>query len=404
MKKLFTLLTVATLVVSALSAAPARGAAPIKNPAPENIWAFFEALPDAGLPEDINTRAKREGFHKDYEEKLLEIEAAQAEASEDGEEYYDDAVYLSPIEYSIFWDPTALEPYWISQDYVESEGSLPAISLATFQGSDPDRIFGILRILETHFEESTTVKATQYYWYSVSKKTVTPTQLPLDVPYTDDDITDDGLYYYNTNELYWAMRDHHLDWDIDSNRITLNLDRIGNVPVRYNWNGTKFIRDRYYSPLGIYSNGIGNIQFGESVVTYGVHGYDIEWINIDEEYTRAWRYTKEGEDTQRMIVYAYGNGVATTDAIDVYYPGYKLFDSIYAGMPAAEAIEAIKAWYSWEDPEARDPYVSAFDGKAWIFTGRDDPFMLAVDLKYFKNDKLTPDAVIEFIRIAPAVG
>ena len=73
-------------------------------------------------------------------------------------------------------------------------------------------------------------------------------------------------------------------------------------------------------------------------------------------------------------------------------------------MPAAEAIEAIKAWYDWEDENARDPYVSDFDGKAWIFTGRDDPFMLGVNLKYFKNGQLTPDAVIEVIRVAPAVG
>jgi hypothetical protein len=404
MKKLFFLLTVTALVVSALSVAPAHGATPVKTPAPENIWAFFEALPDAGLPEDINTRAKRVDYHKDYEDKLLEIEAAQADATEEGEEYYDDALYLPQIEYSIFWDPTALEPYWISQDYMESEGSLPAITLATFQGSDPDRIFGILRVLEHHYEEASTVKATQYYWYSVSKNTVTPTQLPLDVPYTDEEITDDGLFYYGQNELYWAMRDHHLDWEIDRDCITLTLEGIGSVPVSYNWNGTKFVRDRFYSPMIIHSGGIGNIQIGESTVTYGVHGYDIEWMNVDDEYTRAWRYIKEGEETPRMIVYAYGTGIATTDAIDIFYPGYKLLGSIHAGMPAAEAIEAIKDWYSWEDPDARDPYVSAFDGKAWIFTGRDDPFMLAVDLKYYKNEKLSPNAVIEFIRVAPAVG
>ena len=53
---------------------------------------------------------------------------------------------------------------------------------------------------------------------------------------------------------------------------------------------------------------------------------------------------------------------------------------------------------------ARDPYVSDFDGKAWIFSGHDDPYMLGVDLKYFKNGKLTPDAKISVVRIAPAVG
>ena len=72
----------------------------------------------------------------------------------------------------------------------------------------------------------------------MSKNTVTPTQLPLDAPYTDEEITDDGLFYYGQNELYWAMRDHHLDWEIDRDCITLTLEGIGSVPVSYNWNGT----------------------------------------------------------------------------------------------------------------------------------------------------------------------
>ena len=42
--------------------------------------------------------------------------------------------------------------------------------------------------------------------------------------------------------------------------------------------------------------------------------------------------------------------------------------------------------------------------RAWIFSGYDDPFMLGVNLKDYKNGKLTPNAKIEVIRIAPAVG
>ena len=401
----FSLLTVAALVVSALSVAPAHGAAPIKTPAPENTWAFFEALPDAILPKEIGTRAKREDFHKEYEGRLRQLEEAKAKYSEDGdgEEVYFDEGYVTEVDYQLFWDPTALEPYQVTLNYVEANGSIPAISLSVYQGSDPDKIFGILRVLENHYEEASTLKAQQYYWYSVSKKTVTPATLPLDVPYTDEEITDDGLLYYRQNELYWAMRDRQFDWNIDRDHIVLTLEGIGAVPVRYDWNGKEFVRNRSYSPLSIYSGGVGNFSFGDEI-HFDVHGYEATWINVDDEYTRAWGYVKEGEEDPRLIVYAYGVGTATIDAIDVFYPGYKLFNSIYAGMPAAEAIEAIQAWYDWEDTNARPPYVSAFDGKAWIFTGRDDPFMLGVDLKYYKNDKLTPDAVIEVIRVAPAVG
>ena len=82
---------------------------------------------------------------------------------------------------------------------------------------------------------------------------------------------------------------------------------------------------------------------------------------------------------------------------------YKLYEKIHVGMPASEAMECLKEVYSYLDEEIK-PYVSAFDGKAWIFSGQDDPFMLGVDLKYYKNDKLTPDAKISVVRIAPAVG
>lgn len=404
MKKLFPLLTVTALVVSALSVAPVRGAAPIKSPTPENTWAFFEALPDAVLPKEIGTRAKREDFHTEYDNRLRQLEEAKANYSEDSEEeVYFDEMSISQIDYQLFWDPTALEPYWVTEDYIEANGSIPAISLTVFQGSDPDKIFGILRVLENRYEEASTLKAQLYYWYSVSKKTVTPTALPLDVPYTDEEITDDGLLYYGQHELYWAMRDRHFDWSIDRDHIVLTLEGIGATPIRYDWNGKQFARNRSYSPLTIHSGGIGNIRIGDDI-QFGIHGYDVQWINVDDQYTRAWGYTKQGEETPRLIVYAYGNGSATTDAIDFFCPSYKLFDSIYVGMPAAEAIEAIKAWYDWEDENARDPYVSDFDGKAWIFTGRDDPFMLGVNLKYFKNGQLTPDAVIEVIRVAPAVG
>ena len=91
------------------------------------------------------------------------------------------------------------------------------------------------------------------------------------------------------------------------------------------------------------------------------------------------------------------------DAIDVLYPGYKLFEKIYVGMPAAEAMEILKDFYSY-DEEGRDPYVSEFDGKAWIFSGHDDPYQIGVDPEFFKNGKLTPDAKVSVISIAPAVG
>lgn len=403
MKKLAFLLTLAALVVLAASAAPARAASPLQTPPPEQVWAFFVALPDANMPEGMNTRAQREAFNKEYHDQLAEIAAMQDE--EDGEEFfYGD--YLEEIDYQLYWNPTTLDAGWmqdVAEDLTEENGPMPSIEFDVFPGSDPDKIFGLMEVREFSAGESKVV-GLYSYWYSISQKKVTSVNLPLDVPYTDADVLDDGLLLYNQNELYWAMRDRKFTWLAERDRIILILEGIGFVPVCYDWNGTKFVRDRSYNPLSVYSTGIGPITINASI-PFGVHGYDTEWLDQEEDNVRAWQYVKEGESEPRIIVYAYGNAYssATVDAIDVLYPNYRLNEKIHVGMSATEAMEAFKDMYSYLDEETK-PYVSAFDGKAWIFSGQDDPYMLGVDLKYYKNDKLTPDAKISVIRIAPAVG
>ena len=398
MKNLSILLAAAALVVSAAAAVPASAAPALQTPPPETVWAFFEALPNADLPAGINSRDLRVQFHKDYEDQIVD-----PSDFEDDEEFYYGDMYMEQISWQIFWNPEILEPYWDAEE--EEEGEYvpqPSLVFSIYPGSDPDRIFGLLEITEFRPRVGTIKLGEHSYWYSVSKNTVTPVALPLDVTYTDDEITDDGMLLYNQNELYWVMRDRRMEWYEEQDRITLNLDGIGSTPVSYVWNGTKFVRDRSYNPLLVYSGGLGRIGFGETV-PFGIHGYDAFWFDTDEENVRAWRYVKEGEEKERFVIYSYGNGPITVDAIDVLYPNYKLFEKIHVGMPASEAMEAFKEFYGYMD-EPPTPYVSAFDGKAWIFSGFDDPYMLGVDLKYYKNNKLTPDAKIAVIKIAPAVG
>jgi hypothetical protein len=403
MKKLTILLTLAALGVLVVSAVPVRAASQLNTPPPEQIWKFFVALPGAGLPADIDTRAEREAFNKEYHEHLAEV--AELQNQEDGEEFfYGD--YLEEIDYQLFWNPTILDPDWmqdVAEDLTEENGPMQSIEFDVFPGSDPDKIFGMLEVREFDYSESK-ILGLYCYWYSISQDKATTVSLPLDVPYTDDDITDDGLLLYNQNELYWAMRDRKLTWLAERDRIILILEGIGLTPVCYNWNGTKFLRDRSYSPMSVYSGGVGPIHFNESI-PFNVHGYETEWMDTEEDNVRAWKYVKEGESEPRLIVYAYGNSYssATVDAIDILTPLYRLYEKIYVGMPASEAMECIKE--IGEDTYGEtNPYVSAFDGKAWIFSGHEDPFQLGVDLKYYKNGKLTPDARISLIRIAPAVG
>ena len=392
------LLVTAALVVSAAVSVPARAQTAPQTPSPEVIWAFFEALPDADMPAGVNTRADRVQFHKDYEAQIVAFDE-----EEEGDFDYGD--FMEQITYQIFWNPTILDPGWmgdVANELTRENGPMPALDFAAYQGSDPDRILGLLEVSQYRADEGYKKLGEHAYWYSVSRKTVTPVALPLDVPYTDEDITEDGLLLYNQNDLYWAMRDHNTEWFEEADRITLMLNGIGSTPVSYVWNGTRFVRDRSYNPLLVYSGGIGRIDFGDKI-PFDIHGYSADWVETGEEFKRAWQYVKDGEEEPRIILYAYGNGMSTVDAIDILYPNYKLFEKIHVGMPASQAMQIFKDYYSW-DEDARDPYVSTFDGKAWIFSGQDDPFALGVDMKYYKNGKLTPDARIAVIRIAPAVG
>lgn len=394
MNRFFAILALASLVAFAV---PARGADSLPALTPEKVWAFFEALPDADLPEGIATRAEREAFHKEYEEQRAAFETA----TED-EGYYGD--YLDEIDNQLFWSPTILDPAWmqeVAEDLTEENGPISYIILSVYPGADPDRLFGILELREDRSGGSRLMKTT-CYWYSVSQKKATATALPLDVPYTDADLTDDGLLLLNKDELYWSMRDRCFDWIEEPERLIVTIQGVGATPVCYDWNGTKFVRDRSYSPMLVYSNGVGEINFGDPI-PYSIHGYSTDWIPTEEDNVHAWGYIKEGESQPRIVIYAYGYGPYTVDAIDVLYPGYKLFEKIYVGMPAAEAMEILKEFYSY-DEEGRDPYVSEFDGKAWIFSGHEDPYQIGVDPEFFKNGKLTPDAKVSVISIAPAVG
>ena len=299
MRKLYILLAAVALVVSAAAAVPAHAQTALQTPPPETVWAFFEALPDADLPAGINTRAERVQFHSDYEENIIDYSEFD---EEDGEFFYGDG--LEEVSHQVFWNPTILTPEWIEDE--EGTEPMPSIELAVYQGTDPDRVFGLLEVFQ--YTPGTGYKklGEHSYWYSVSRKTVSPVALPLDVPYTDDDITDDGMLFFNENELYWVMRDRLMEWYEEDNRITMMLNSIGATTLSYTWDGTKFVRDRNYNPLLVYGGGLGQIEFGKSV-PFNIHGYNAFWQDTDEEYVRAWKYVKEGEDESkpRFVIYSY---------------------------------------------------------------------------------------------------
>ena len=293
MNRFFAILALASLVAFAV---PARGADSLPALTPEKVWAFFEALPDADLPEGIATRAEREAFHKEYEEQRAAFETA----TED-EGYYGD--YLDEIDNQLFWSPTILDPAWmqeVAEDLTEENGPISYIILSVYPGADPDRLFGILELREDRSGGSRLMKTT-CYWYSVSQKKATATALPLDVPYTDADLTDDGLLLLNKDELYWSMRDRCFDWIEEPERLIVTIQGVGATPVCYDWNGTKFVRDRSYSPMLVYSNGVGEINFGDPI-PYSIHGYSTDWIPTEEDNVHAWGYIKEGESQPRIVI------------------------------------------------------------------------------------------------------
>lgn len=380
------------LPVLLLGTAPAASAQKLQKPSAESIWAFFEALPSSALPDGISTPQQRKDFHKDYEDMLA------AQAGEESE-FWDGP---GEIEFSIFWNPEILGPVVDLEE--EPEDPYPSVTFNVFPGSDPNRVFGWLE--RTLYVPGEGLKKfdPQYFWYSVPGKSVTTATLPLDVPYTDAEITDDGVLLYRQNELYWAMRDRRFDWIIEPERIILVLEGVGMLPVSYDWNGTRFVRNRNYRPGAILYSGLCNIQL-EEAVPFDLHGYESNWVDNGEDNVTSWDFVKAGEKTPRFRVSCYG-GSSRIGSIEVFSPDYPatLAENIRVGMPVTELMEALKEAYSYMENDI-EPVVSTFrDDVVEIYSGQEDNLIFNVDKSQYRNGRFVPGAKVKSITIVHAVG
>lgn len=366
----------------------------------ESTRAFYKALPAAAVPEGIKTLAERERHFAAYDAWTEEVER----------EYDHDADY-DPDDpenfYVVSWSPAMLD----SEGMYEAEhgGVIPYATLTIYPGADPDRLFGILESGYYTTEDSHT-EPPRYFWYSIaSNKCRSLSALPMDKPYTEEDLTADPLLTYGADGLYYAIKEKDFEPLFMQKTMQVYINNVGTTDVVYNWNGVQFVRDETYKAPIIYNYGFGNVSLGGNV-PWNINGYSTNYIDNTGDGPR-YDIVKEGESTPTFSVQANPSDDMRIWAIHVYSDRYVNHHSICPGMKANEVCrileEANQKWYGGECPLSVSPTYYDIDEKEYaaIFSGFQDNFIYLVDKdKYLGDNRFTSDARVLAIAIINAVG
>lgn len=363
-------------------------------------WAFFKALPSDALPGRVATLEQREDYQKRYfeyvEQEGMDIDY-YANYEDDGPAPYSSVVYS--------------EAFLSEEDAFASEhGDEPTeyATLLLYPGVDADRIFGILQRGSFTGEGSTTLPE-KYFWYSIARNKVTPVAaLPLDRPYSEDDLTADPLVTFGAEGLYYAMKEKDFEPIYLPKSMQVYINGVGSTDVVYNWDGVRFVRDESFKAPIIYNFGFGNISLGGDV-PWNVKGYETRYA--DTESGPRYDLVPQGAEQPVLSLFANPNDNMKVWAIYVYSDRYTNYHDIHPGMKANEAIrilnEANETWYGNDSPPSVSPEYRDGDGKEYaaIFSGFNDNFIYLVEKnQYAGNNRFSPEARIVAIAIINGQG
>lgn len=365
----------------------------------ESTWAFFRALPVDALPAQVATVEQRQAYMVGY---LAMMEENAADFDYDEDYNPDDPANLSTITWS--------EAFLSEEAAFDSEHGGPTeyATLLIYPGLDPDKLFGILQRGSFTGEGSTTLPE-KYYWYSIGKNKVSQVaQLPMNKPYTEDDLTADPLLSYGAEGLYYAIKQKQYDQVYMPKQMQVYINSVGLTDVVYDWKGVGFVRDETYKSPVIYNYAFANIPLGGKV-PWNINGFTTSYV--DSEGGPRYDITKDGESEPTLSVMANQYDGMKIWGIFVYSDRYCNYNGIYPGMKANEAIgklqETNRRYYGENCPPTVSPHYYDVDGKEYaaIFSGFEDNFIYIVDKdKYLENNKFTDDATILAIEIVNGVG
>ncbi len=361
--------------------------------ATEQLWKSFAAIPKEDLPEKLQSPEYRLQFEKQLEE-LQEGMMGDGEGLEAMDEWYES-------DNSIYWSDyfTLPEDYDWSDEPDDAEH--PYVSLNGYSNTDGTRIFLAVQC-GSYDSEGNSDSGIKYYWYDVASGKCSAAQLPMDKPYTPDDLAEDTLLHYGVASLYYSLKDGKYYPTFYDRGFEVFIEDVGESGVRYNWDGTQFVKTEKKHMITLYSYGFSHIMLRDNM-PFDIPGYQAVRIENDNEYECIYELRKDGE-SEPTLVFHTSPSLEIID-IELCTDRYANTYGFYPGMPYEDFLEKVEDFNQYyEEP----PYLSVVtdmdENYAYVFWGYDEDFYYLVDKKFVKGDKIAPNAKIARVGVTAAVG
>ena len=180
------------------------------------------------------------------------------------------------------------------------------------------------------------------------------------------------------------------------------IEDVGDSGLRYEWDGTQFVKVERKHIYALYGFGFSNIMLRERM-PFDIPGYQTVRIESDNEYEFIYEIRKDGESDPTLVFHA--NQDLDLVDIEICTDRYANVYGIYPGMPYQDFMDIVNEYNSYFEEE---PYLSVVadmdDRFAYIFWGFDEDYYYLVDKKYIKGDKVAPNAKIARVGATSAVG
>ena len=358
----------------------------------DELWAVFYALPDSVMPEEIKPAAAREAFKAKFTD-------MQDGVLGDGEGFFDK------------WSDTNNSIYWIDyfskpEDYVwsdeEEQVAHQYINLHVYAGADTNRLFAVVQ-KGAFLDGNDNAEADACYWFDKSSKKMSAASLQLDTPYTEDQITEDALLLYGSENLYYAIKNKKYSPNYVDRGFKIYIDDVGECGIHYEWDGTRFVRNTKDGTVCLYNYGFGNnIIIGKSV-PFSVPGYKTEEAGRKGELEIIYNLIKEGEDDPALIIHA-DNNINITE-IEVCSGRYSNIYNIHPGMKVSELMSILAELSSGLEDPVYTSILEDENGFVVIYHGFDEDFAYKVKKEdYLGNEQFKPEATIARVTLTNAVG
>lgn len=357
----------------------------------DDLWAVFCAIPESVMPEYLKPAENRSAFRQKFTE-------MQDGVLGDGEGFMDK---WAKTDNSIYWSDFFTRPddYDWSQNEDEHTAH-PYVNLHAYQSADGNRIFVVFQ-QGSYADGDDNKEPDRYYWYDKSSGKVSSASLKLDKPYTESDLTDDSLLLFGSENLFYAIKNKQYYPGYSDRGFKVYIEDVGMSGVKYEWDGSIFVRNTADGATSLYNYGFGSISLGDSV-PFSVPGYTTEEAGYDGPFEALYKLVKDGESEPTIVFHA--DSDINITGIEVCSPRYSNPYGIHPGMSMDEFFKVVaRVNEQFDEPT----YTSIVEGKDFveIFTGFDEDFMYKVSKDdYLGNEQFKPGAAIARIMLSNAAG